>query len=413
MLVARLLDHLVSVGSLTVIDADGNTHLFRGMAGPAVTVRLHDGSLHRRLFFDPSLGFGEAYMDGRVSIVDSDVYGLLELIGINLEALGRSGLHGWKKWLYRLLRRVRQFNPVGRARVNAAHHYDLTGALYELFLDSDKQYSCAYFTEPGISLERAQAEKKRLIAAKLLLKPGMTVLDIGCGWGGLAFYLAKEFGVDVTGLTLSAEQQKTAEARAREQGLADCVRFHLRDYREQTGAFDRIVSVGMFEHVGIDHYNRYFSQIHDLLKPDGVALLHTIGRLDGPGVTDPWIDRYIFPRGYIPALSEVMPAIEKNRLWTTDVEVLRLHYAETLRHWRRRFARNRDKAKALYDERFCRMWEYYLAVSEVSFRHLATTVFQIQLARRQDTVPLTRDYIFGTDEPHANKTVRRHGSRAA
>jgi len=413
MLAARLLDRLISVGSLTVIDAAGNTHLFRGAAGPAVTVRLHDRGLDYRLFFDPSLGFGEGYTDGRISVVDADIYGLVELIGRNLAILGRSGLHGWKAWLYRLLRRVHQFNPVGRARINAARHYDLTGALYDLFLDSDKQYSCAYFTRPGISLESAQAEKKRLIAAKLLLRPGMTVLDIGSGWGGLAIDLAREFGVDVTGLTLSSEQRKAAEARAREQGLADRVRFYLRDYREQTGAFDRIVSVGMFEHVGIDHYKRYFAQVHDLLKPDGIALLHTIGRIDGPGVTDPWIDRYIFPHGYIPALSEVMPAIEKSRLWTTDVEVLRLHYAETLRHWRQRFARNRDKAKALYDERFCRMWEYYLAVSEVSFRHLATTVFQIQLAKRQDAVPLTRDYIYGAGEVGAHKTVRRRGSRAA
>jgi cyclopropane-fatty-acyl-phospholipid synthase len=413
MLLARLLDRLISVGSLTVIDADGNPHLFQGTAGPAVTVHLHDRALHYRLFFNPSIEVGEAYMDGRISIVDSDIYGLLELIGVNLEVLGRSGLDGWKGWLYRLLRRVRQFNPVGRSRANVAHHYDLTAALYELFLDSDKQYSCAYYPESGISLERAQQEKKHLIAAKLLLKPGMTVLDIGSGWGGLALYLAKEFGVEVTGLTLSAEQQKAAEARAREQGLADRVRFHLRDYRQQIGTFDRIVSVGMFEHVGIDHYKRYFSQVHDLLKPDGVALLHTIGRSDGPGATDPWIARYIFPGGYIPALSEIMPAIEKNLLWTTDVEVLRLHYAETLRDWRRRFQCNRDKAKVLYDERFCRMWEFYLAVSEVSFRHLATTVFQIQLAKRQDAVPITRDYIHGADEARADKVVHRHGSRAA
>jgi len=413
MLLARLLDHLISVGSLTVIDANGKHHVFEGTAGPAATVRLHDRALHHQLFFNPSRGFGEAYMDGRLSVVAADIYDLMELIGINMEALGRSGLSGWKAGLYQLLRPVRQFNPIERARANAAHHYDLTGALYDLFLDSDKQYSCAYFVQPGIGLERAQAEKKRLIAAKLLLKPGMTVLDIGCGWGGLALYLAREFGVDVTGLTLSSEQQKAAEARAGDQRLSDRVRFHLRDYREQTGAFDRVVSVGMFEHVGIDHYKRYFAQVHDLLNPDGVALLHTIGRSDGPGTTDPWIDRYIFPRGYIPALSEVMPAIEKNRLWTTDIEVLRLHYAETLRHWRQRFARNRDKAKALYDERFCRMWEYYLAISEVSFRHLATTVFQIQLARRQETVPLTRDYIFDAGEAHAHANVRRHGSRAA
>lgn len=412
MLVSRLLKRLISVGTLTVIDAAGKTHRFQGADGPAVAVRIHDRSLHRRLFFNTSLAFGEAYMDGRVSLADGDIYDFVELIGRNLETRGRSSLSGWTGLLYRMFRRVRQFNPVGRARANAAHHYDLTGELYDLFLDSDKQYSCAYFSEPGVGLERAQAEKKRLIAAKLLLNPGMTVLDIGSGWGGLALYLAKEFDADVTGLTLSAEQQKASEARAREAGLADRVRFHLRDYREQTGAFDRVVSVGMFEHVGIDHFRRYFSQVHDLLKPDGVAVLHTIGRSDGPGATDPWIDRYIFPGGYIPALSEIMPAIEKSRLWTTDIEVLRLHYAETLHHWRHRFQRNRDRARALYDERFCRMWEYYLAISEASFRYLATTVFQIQLAKRQDAVPLTRDYIFD-DRGRAHKQVRRQGTRAA
>jgi cyclopropane-fatty-acyl-phospholipid synthase len=412
MLLASLLKRLISVGSLTVVDGDGESHRFQGTDGPAVTMRLHDRRLHHWLFFDPSLAGGEAYVDGRLSVVDAEIYDLLDLIGRNLETRGHSGIAGWVGWLHWLFRRVRQFNPVDRARANAAHHYDLTGDLYDLFLDSDKQYSCGYFAQPGISLERAQIEKKRLIAAKLLLKPGMTVLDIGSGWGGLALYLAREFDVAVTGLTLSAEQRKASETRARAAGLADRVRFHLRDYREQTGSFDRVVSVGMFEHVGIDHFKRYFSQIHDLLAPDGVALLHTIGRIDGPGITDPWIGRYIFPGGYIPALSEIMPAIEKSRLWTTDIEVLRLHYAETLRHWRRRFQRNRDKAKALYDERFCRLWEYYLAVSEVSFRHLFTTVFQIQLAKRQDAVPPTRDYIHDS-LAGAEKAVRRHGTRAA
>ncbi len=394
MLASRMLDSLIRVGSLKVIDAGGQTHLFSGLEGPAVTVRLHDRTLHHRLFFNPSLALGEGYTDGTLTIEDgAGLYEFLDLLGRNLEAAGRSGMGGIAGWLNRAFRRSQQFNPVGWARLNAARHYDLSGALYDLFLDSDKQYSCAYFTDPNIGLDRAQQEKERHIAAKLLLKPGQRVLDIGCGWGGLAIYLATETGADVTGLTLSVEQLKVAECRAREAGLSDRVRFCLRDYREQTGAFDRIVSVGMFEHVGIDHYKRFFRQVRDLLAEDGVALLHTIGRIDGPGPTDPWIRKYIFPGGYIPALSEVMSAIEGTGLWTTDIEVLRLHYAETLRHWRQQFLANRDKAAALFDERFCRMWEYYLAISEITFRYLATAVFQIQLTKRQDAVPLVRDYV--------------------
>ena len=412
MLASRLLNRLITVGSLRLMDADGKVHRFQGANGPGVFLRLNDRALHHKLFFNTSLAFGEAYVDGRLTVENGDIYAALELFGRNLEAMGQSGINGWMGGVYRLLRWIRQFNPVPRARKNAAHHYNLTETFYDLFLDSDKQYSCAYFERPKIGLDEAQRAKRRLIAAKLLLAPGMKVLDIGCGWGGLALYLAREADVEVTGLTLSEEQLKAARRRAREQGLADRVQFHLRDYREETGRYDRVVSVGMFEHVGIAHYRRYFAQVRDLLTADGVALIHTIGRADGPGFTDPWIDKYIFPGGYIPALSEIAPAIEKAGLWTTDLEVLRLHYAETIRHWRGRFARNRDKARALYDERFCRLWEYYLAVSEVSFRYLATTVFQIQLAKRQDAVPLTRDYL-GNKSPRIGDTEHAAGSRAA
>jgi cyclopropane-fatty-acyl-phospholipid synthase len=412
MLAIRLLNRLIKVGSVRLVDANGGTHVFRGADGPGFGLRLHDPLLHHRLFFNPSLAFGEAYMDGRLTIEGGDIYDALEVFARNLEALGKSGINGWMGVVYRMIRLVRQFNPIGRARVNVAHHYDLTEALYDLFLDTDKQYSCGYFRRPETGLEEAQQAKKRIIAEKLLLEPGMKVLDIGCGWGGLAFHLAREKGVHVTGLTLSTRQLNAARRRAAAQGLENRVQFHLRDYREQTGGFDRIVSVGMFEHVGISHYRRYFSQVRDLLTPTGVALIHTIGRIDGPGFTDPWIDKYIFPGGYIPALSEVMPAVEKSGLWTTDVEVLRLHYADTIRHWRGRFAVNRDRARALYDERFCRMWEYYLAVSEVTFRHLATCVFQIQLAKRQDSVPMTRDYMYGPGD-RLGHAVRGHGSRAA
>jgi cyclopropane-fatty-acyl-phospholipid synthase len=393
MQVARLLNRLIRLGRLVVIDANGRTHVFAGSEGPSVTVRLHDKALHWRLFWQPELSAGEAYMAGTLTIEDGTVYDFLDLIGRNFEATGNQPLNLQTNWIDWMLRRLHQFNPARRARRNIAHHYDLSGALYDLFLDADRQYSCAYFRNPGDSLEAAQEQKKRHIGAKLLLEPGMTVLDIGSGWGGLGLYLADKAGAKVTGITLSTEQLGVSRHRADEAGLGEQAEYFLRDYRDQTGVFDRIVSVGMFEHVGIDHFDAFFATVRDRLADDGVALLHTIGRVEGPGVTDPWIRKYIFPGGYVPALSEVVSAIEKAGLWVTDVEVLRLHYAETLRHWRRRFSANRDKVQALYDERFCRMWEFYLAASEISFRYMKNTVFQIQIAKRQEAVPLTRDYL--------------------
>jgi cyclopropane-fatty-acyl-phospholipid synthase len=299
------------------------------------------------------------------------------------------------------LRSLQQWNPISRSRANAAHHYDLSDQLYELFLDPDRQYSCAYFSHDTDDLESAQRNKKRHIASKLMIEPGNKVLDIGCGWGGLALYLARECGADVTGLTLSEEQYKVAQRRAAAAGLAERVRFHLRDYREEKGTYDRIVSVGIIEHVGVPQYRRFFETVRGLLKPSGVMLLHAIGRSDGPGATNPWIRKYIFPGGYSPALSEVLPEIERAGLWVTDIEVLRLHYAETLRAWRQRFMANLDKVRALYDERFCRMWEFYLAASETAFRRSGHMVFQIQLARAVDTVPRTRDYMIDWEREHA------------
>ena len=292
-----------------------------------------------------------------------------------------------------MFRRFMQHNTLGRARRNVAHHYDLSGELYDLFLDADRQYSCAYFEHPGDDLETAQENKKRHIAAKMLLKPGHKVLDIGSGWGGLGLYLAGLTGAEVHGVTLSAEQHEVSQQRASELGLDDRVKFSLRDYRHETGTYDRIISVGMFEHVGVGHYDEFFGKVRDLLAPDGVALLHTIGRADEPGTAHPFTRKYIFPGSYAPALSEVMAPIQRSGLFVTDIEILRLHYAETLRHWRQRFLANLDRARALYDDRFCRMWEFYLAGVEVSFRCMDMVVFQIQLARRQDAVPLTRDYI--------------------
>lgn len=393
MLLARFLNRFVQIGQLTVIDAGGKRHVFAGRDGPAVTIRLHDRALHWKLFVRPDVHAGEAYMDGLLTVEDADVYDFLDLVGRNVDAAHGDPFDGWTRRVDVALRRAHQFNPVGRARRNVAHHYDLSGELYRLFLDADQQYSCAYFTNSDQSIDQAQAQKRRHIAAKLLLKPGKTVLDIGSGWGGLALYLAEQAGARVTGITLSQEQLATARGRADQAGLGDRVDFALRDYREQDGTFDRIVSVGMFEHVGVNHYDAFFSMIRERLADDGVALLHTIGKMEVPGGTNPWIRKYIFPGGYSPALSEVMTAVQRAGLWVTDIEILRLHYAHTLRHWRERFQANRATAAALYDERFCRMWEFYLAASEISFRYLRCVVFQVQLAKRPDAVPLTRDYI--------------------
>jgi cyclopropane-fatty-acyl-phospholipid synthase len=332
-------------------------------------------------------------MDGALTIEEGSLYDLIDLLATNLDCLPEGFLGRFLNGSVTALRRLRQYNPVSRARRNAAHHYDLSDKLYDLFLDQDRQYSCAYFYNRGDDLETAQLHKKRHIAAKLLIRPGQRVLDIGSGWGGLAVFLASECGADVTGLTLSTEQHNAAVRRAAASGLSDRVRFHLRDYREELGHYDRIVSVGMFEHVGINHYNAFFTQLKSLLAPDGVALLHSIGRMDGPGSTHPWIRKYIFPGGYFPALSEVVPAVERSKLWVTDIEILRLHYAETLKAWRHRFERNRDRLRAIYDERFCRMWEMYLVGSEVAFRRGWCMVFQMQLAKAFDSVPITRDYM--------------------
>ncbi len=307
---------------------------------------------------------------------------------------------GLRNVIARLTRRLAQFNPASRSRRNVAHHYDLNGRLYSLFLDRDRQYSCAYFLRGDETLEEAQAAKKRHIAAKLCLdRPDLEVLDIGSGWGGMALTLARDYGARVTGITLSTEQLAEATARAAAEGLSDRVKFELLDYRAMNRKFDRIVSVGMFEHVGVGHFDNFFDVVKRNLAPDGVALIHAIGRFTPPDATSAWITKYIFPGGYCPSLSEVFPAIERSGLFTTDAEILRLHYAETLRHWRRRFAANRDAITTIYDERFCRMFEFYLTASELSFRRDSLMIFQIQLANSQTAVPLTRDYI------HAAETV--------
>jgi cyclopropane-fatty-acyl-phospholipid synthase len=400
MLLARLLKRIITIGRLRVIDADGRQHWFEGSPGDEVAIRLHDPALHWKLLVRPRLYLAEAFVNGTLTVEQGSLYDRLDLLAINLESLPPGPLTSFLNGSSALFRRVHQYNPISRARRNAVHHYDLSDELYGLFLDRDRQYSCAYFRGGAEDLDTAQLDKKRHLAAKLLLRPGQRVLDIGSGWGGLALYLATECGAEVTGLTLSAEQHKVATQRAAAAGLSDRVRFFLRDYREEQGRYDRIVSIGMFEHVGVDHYKAFFNKLKSLLAPDGVAVLHSIARMDGPGATNPFIRKYIFPGGYFPALSEVVPVVERLKLWITDLEILRLHYAETLRCWRHRFEQNRHRLRAIYDERFCRMWEMYLTGSETAFRRGGCMVFQMQLAKAVDSVPITRDYMLEWERAH-------------
>jgi cyclopropane-fatty-acyl-phospholipid synthase len=393
------LRQFITVGQLTVRWPDGRTQIYAGRPGPEAGVTLRDRRTVWRLMLNPKLSVGEAYMDGGLVSLGGSIHDVLEVVLANLRTNRKRPFVAWlRRAAVRVWRPINQFNARARARRNVAHHYDLNGRLYSLFLDRDQQYSCAYFPKGTETLEEAQEAKKRHIAVKLCLdRPGLSVLDIGCGWGGMALTLARDYGATVTGITLSTEQLAEAQARAEAEGFADRVSFQLLDYRAEDRSFDRVVSVGMFEHVGVFHYRAFFDTVSRCLKPDGVALLHSIGQWDGPGINNPWISKYIFPGAYCPALSEVMPAIERSGLLTTDIEVLRLHYAETLRHWRRRFAANRDTIASLYDERFCRMFEFYLSSCELGFRYGSLAVFQIQLSHQQTAVPLTREYITGSE----------------
>ncbi|KAB2943550.1 MAG: cyclopropane-fatty-acyl-phospholipid synthase family protein [Hyphomicrobium sp.] len=392
-LLRAFLKQVVQHGTLEVETATGARFVVGDGTGSPLAIRFADNRAARQLVLNPALAFGELFMERRLAVTQGSIYDVLSLAASNLKLREPHPIAKARTRLRTTFRRLQQHNSAWRARRNVAHHYDLDGRLYDLFLDPDRQYSCAYFERPDQSLAEAQLAKKRHIAAKLLIEPGQRVLDIGCGWGGLALYLADYCGADVTGVTLSEEQLGIANARARERGVASSARFRLQDYRAVSESFDRIVSVGMFEHVGVGYYGAFFNKAADLLADDGVMLLHSIGCVDGPGACNPWIAKYIFPGGYVPALSEVLPAIERAGLVVTDIEILRLHYAETLRAWRERFLARRGEAKLLYDERFCRMWEFYLAACECAFRHCGLMVFQIQLAKRQDAVPLTRDYL--------------------
>jgi cyclopropane-fatty-acyl-phospholipid synthase len=393
MLLDATLRRLIRVGDLTLIDADGKVHRFTGAPGPTATIRLKDKALEREILLTPDPAVGDAYMDGRLVLEHGD---LLDFVMIGFANVMQDGWHGPARWWQRVnraLRRLHQWNTQARARRNVAHHYDLSGELYALFLDSERQYTCAYHATGREDIEAAQRAKERHIAAKLLIGRGQKIIDLGCGWGSLALFLAREYDVDVTGVTLSIEQATWANEQARQLGLDRRARFLHQDYRDAAGAFDRVVSIGMLEHVGLSHYQVMFGKIGELLKPEGVALVHSIGRASGPGYTSPWIRKHIFPGGYIPALSEVLPVIEQSGFWITDIEILRLHYAETLRLWREKFHANRERVQALYDERFCRMWDFYLVGSEAFFRVQDGMNFQIQLAKERHVVPLTRDYI--------------------
>jgi cyclopropane-fatty-acyl-phospholipid synthase len=397
------LRRVIREGNLRVALPSGQVLELGDGSGPPVVGRITSRRWMFRLATNPSMALGEAYMEGGLVMEQGSIHDLVDLIGRNARyrPLKRAG--GFSRWW---LDRRLQANARAAARRNVAHHYDLSVDFYRRFLDPDLQYSCAYFAEPGMSLEQAQAAKKQHIAAKLLLERGQKVLDIGCGWGGLGLSLARAADVRVDGITLSTEQLATARWRAESSGLAERARFSLTDYRDVKGPYDRIVSVGMFEHVGRPNYQTYFDQVARLLTDDGVALIHAIGRSDGPNFNQPWIEKYIFPGGYIAALSEVLPCVERAGLIVADIEILRLHYAKTLRCWRERFTAQRAEIAQMYDERFCRMWEFYLSISELAFRYRGHMVFQLQLTKRVDAAPITRDYMAHND-PKVAEPVRQ------
>jgi cyclopropane-fatty-acyl-phospholipid synthase len=386
-----VLTRFIRHGDLRLTTANGVVFRFGDGSGQPVAVRFITKTAQRQVLLNPELKLGECYMDGTFVVDHGSIADFLALtMGQSMAGPNWARPRQAVRYFHR---RLQQFNPRPRAMRNVAHHYDLDGRLYALFLDADRQYSCAYFEEPDQSLDDAQLAKKRHLAAKLLIEPGKRILDIGCGWGGLALYLAEMTGAKVVGVTLSHEQLGIARSRAAERGVGEIADFRLQDYRDVEGGFDRIVSVGMFEHVGVGHYDAFFRKCANILADDGVMLLHSIGRSEGPSTTNPWIDKYIFPGGYIPALSEVLPAIERAGLLVTDIEILRLHYAKTLKEWRERFLAHRDEVQRIYDPRFVRMWEFYLACSEMAFRQQAMMNFQIQITKRQGVVPIARGYI--------------------
>jgi cyclopropane-fatty-acyl-phospholipid synthase len=392
-LLSQVLKRLIKTGALTVIDADGREHAFIGHPGITLTMRLHDRLTARKLALYPKLYLGESYMNGTLTVEGGDIYDLLDLFTRNMGWGTKHFLVSLGDFIYKMYWIFARYNPKSRSRKNVAHHYDLSDEFYALFLDDNRQYSCAYYKMPDDTLELAQLQKMAHIAAKLDLQSGQNVLDIGCGWGGMAKFLAESANVSVTGVTLSKNQLAYAQKKAADVGMSEMLNYRMMDYRDIAEKFDRIVSVGMFEHVGAPYYRAFFKKVASTLADDGVALLHTIGTADRPSATNPWIQKYIFPGGYIPPLSQITPAIERAGLYVTDIEILRVHYANTLRDWRKRFYQNLETVRHIYDDRFCRMWEFYLSASEVSFRNSGLVVFQIQLSKKVDNLPFTRDYI--------------------
>lgn len=397
-LLNQMLKRVVRTGPLVVIDHDGRKYTY-GTGTAPITIRLTDKGAAMHIARDPRVGAGEAYMDGRLVVEPPhDIRDFILLVMANAKSTGGIDRKGpVRKLIGNALARADQFNQRAKASKNVVHHYDLTRQFYELFLDEDRQYTMAYFRDPANTLERAQVDKKALLAAKLRLEPGraegMRILDIGCGWGGLGLYLNRHFGCEVLGVSLAPDQVKFAQERAAAAGVADKVRFQLIDYRDVTGQFDRITSVGMIEHVGAPHFAEYFAKTNELLDPDGVMLTHTIGRTGPPGTTDKWTRKYIFPGGYIPAMSELVSALEKTGWEVGDIEVLRYHYAYTLAEWYRRACQHKQEIVGLYDERLFRMWQFYLAGAEQSFRHGGMVNFHIQSVKRRSALPMTRDYI--------------------
>lgn len=408
----RLLSHLlarfVEKGRLTVITVDGGRHVFgSGQDGPSVTVRMHDKKLERDLFFNPELTAAEAYMDGRLSFEDgAGAFELLSLFSVNRKGLGSHPVQQALRQAWRSVRRFQQANPVGKAKENVSSHYDHPAAFYRLWLDETMAYSCAYFTHPDEPLADAQRNKFRHIAAKLKISPGMRVAEIGSGWGGLAIYMAKECGAKVTAINVSPEQLAESRRLAQAAGVAGDIDFREVDYRNLEGKFDRVVSIGMMEHVGVSHYDEYFTTIRNLLGEGGFALVHAIGRMSPPGTTAPFIRKYIFPGGYVPALSEVFASTERTHLWVDDCEVLRLHYYWTIRAWRRNFMARRAEVDAMMGERFGRMWEFYLAAVELGFLHGSNMVFQLLLSDKRDDVPVLRDYMVDAERALAAREVQ-------
>jgi cyclopropane-fatty-acyl-phospholipid synthase len=414
-LLDKMLAGYVNRGELTVIDHKGGTYRY-GRPDPEfrpVTVRIADAGVVRDILRDPGLGAAETFRDGRLIVEQGDILDLVNIIRGSHKWEDNAGANTFLKKGGKIRHRLSQLNWRKQSRRNVAHHYDVGNDFYRLFLDADLQYSCGYFRDLDNSIEQAQLDKKTHVAAKLRLRPGLKVLDIGCGWGGLALYLHQVADVDVLGITLSKEQLDVARQRATDAGVADRVKFELIDYRDVTGRFDRIASVGMFEHVGQPFYQLYFRKVRELLAEDGIALIHTMARLGGPGTTDKFMLKYIFPGGYLPALSEIVAASEQAKLIMADCETWRLHYVHTIRHWYERYTDRREEIVALYDERFYRLWQFYLAASLTLFRDAAMGVYQLQYVRRRDATPLTRDYMFRDEErllATAGEAPPAHGS---